>query len=506
MAGSLALAAACVPRDDRALDQAAEISSGAACAQLADTEPRVPLPRDLNALLGTWHLDLHLDGALPFPRALRVSRTSTFGAQRLQVLFRPGHPLWRSEYDAGTTHILWALDACHASSPNELHGVLQRCATFIDTTTMMPRTECLNGRFQAKRVAPLAGEPPSAGLRFLGEVDEFPGAAVESETANVRVREDVAYLARFEDGLRIVDMRDPARPQHLGHVEPREVPRGEIFNDVKLLGHHALLASSRFGLVIVDVADPRAPATITSFPVRGPNRTRVNVHSIFVEGTTAYLAELSFAGIRAVDLREPTLPEDRGVFAAREASVQEDAFVHDLSASDGIAWLNYWGLGLVAIDLTGPSPRELGRFTYPRMTSHANATFRTGGRRYALHGDEDFGAHLRILDITAPGDDRFLKQVAAVSLRPEVSIHNIEMHGTRASIAWYQDGLRVLELANPARPTQVAHFNSWNPRVHPGLSFYEGAIGVHVDPNRRRVYLADTHRGLIVLEDPALGP
>lgn len=506
------IAIACVPRDERALDQASEISSGVACAELTRAEPSEPVPHALSALLGTWHLDLHIDGVAPFPRAMRVGPRSTFGVQGLQVMFRSGHVLFRSEYDLGTTRVLWALDACHAparrGSPSApaLRGVLRRCATFTDTATMARHTECLNGTFSATRLARLPGEAASVGLRFISEVREFPGSAAESQTANVRVRGDLAYLARFEDGLRIVDLREPSEPRHLGHVAPRELAQGEIYNDLKLLGRHALLASSRFGMVVVDVGDPSAPVQVTAFPVRGPNRTRVNVHSIFIEGTKAYLAELSFAGLRTVDLRDPAAPADRGIFAAPEAAVQEDVFVHDLSVRDGIAWLNYWGLGMVAVDLSTQPPRELGRFTYPRMTSHANALFDVAGRRYALHGDEDHGAHLRIVDVTTPGDARFMQQVSEVSLRPEVSIHNIEVHGTRAYIAWYQDGLRVLDVSNPARPTPVAHFNTWSPHVHPGESFYEGALGVHLDPARGRVYVADTHRGLIVLEDPALVP
>jgi hypothetical protein len=158
----------------------------------------------------------------------------------------------------------------------------------------------------------------------------------------------------------------------------------------------------------------------------------------------------------------------------------------------------------VAFDLSAPTPREIGRFTYPRMTSHASAIVRVGDRRIALHGDEDYGAHLRIVDVTSPTDPAWMQQIGAFSLRPEVSIHNISVVGTRAYIAWYQDGLRVIDFTDPSRPRQVAYANTWDPAIHPGRSFYEGAIGVDVHAETRRIYLADTHRGLLVFEDPSL--
>ena len=71
--------------------------------------------------------------------------------------------------------------------------------------------------------------------------------------------------------------------------------------------------------------------------------------------------------------------------------------------------------------------------------------------------------------------------------------------GNTGYLAHYQDGFRVVDLSDVAAPRQLGFFNSWSGPAEPyGMSFYEGAIGVHVLGDR--VYIADTHRGLLVFK------
>jgi hypothetical protein len=442
---------------------------------------------------GTWHLDVRFEGVTPLAGVLRVHPDGTFFNGRPSTRsFTRDDFLVRAEYRSQDQAISWTLDACAAPSGKEMTGGTARCVN---------DESCLVGTFRAVRLERRPGEAEALGLRKVAEVSSFPGSPPGAITANVRVRGDLAYLARFQDGLRVVDLSNLAAPAVIGHFAPQEASLGEFYNDIKLYDHYALLASSRLGMVILDVADPRAPRFVTSFPARRPNQTRVNVHSIFVEGDRAYLAEISILGMRAVSLANPAQPVDLGTFVLPEASTRFDTFVHDLTVRDGIAYLNYWGSGFVVVDLRRTPFAEIGRFTYPRPTSHASWVTEIGGRLYALHGDEDFTAHLRILDVTDASDGSWLSLVGELELRPEISIHNLMAVGARAYVAWYQDGLRVLDLSQPAQPRVVAYYNTWDPARHPGLSFYEGAIGLDVDPARNRIYVADTERGLLVLEE-----
>jgi hypothetical protein len=245
-------------------------------------------------------------------------------------------------------------------------------------------------------------------------------------------------------------------------------------------------------MVVYDITDPDAPIRRTHL------RNGHNVHSIFLEGTTAYLADMDISGIVIADVSDPELPVERSQYIL-EGGGFAHAFVHDLYAEPGRAYLNYWGAGLVILDTTNlESPIKIGQYTYDRMTNHSCWVTTINSRRVAVVGDEDLTAHARALDVTDPANITLIDEWGQE--RPEISIHNILIDGDKAYISYYMDGLRVLQLSDAAAPTQLGYFNSWRGDVNDGQSFFEGAIGI--DKVGNRVYLADTARGLIVLQVP----
>jgi hypothetical protein len=74
--------------------------------------------------------------------------------------------------------------------------------------------------------------------------------------------------------------------------------------------------------------------------------------------------------------------------------------------------------------------------------------------------------------------------------------------GTRAYLTHYQDGVRILDVADPANPRQIAYYNTWDPQADYATSaFFEGAVGLDVDRARGLVFVADSPRGLLILGD-----
>ncbi len=268
----------------------------------------------------------------------------------------------------------------------------------------------------------------------------------------------------------------------------------------------ALVASNRRGVVVIDVTDPAAPAEVAQFPDTGFDM----VHTLAIEGDRAYLADLVLGGLSVYDIADPAAPTLLGTYVDPGTGLEPGsiAFLHDLQVVDGLAYLCYWGAGVVAVDTTalpGGPVALVGRFAdYPRRTSHSAWATEAGGRRIVLHGDEDLGAHLRILDGDRDGEG-FLGLVAEYQTRPEVSIHNVMAQGDVGVLAYYQDGVRLLDLADPTAPTLLGHFATWPGPAAPGYGdmFFEGTVGVDVDPDRGLILVADSHRGLLVLQPSA---
>ena len=452
------------------------------------------------ALPGIWHLDLALDSGRHVPVPVRVEQTdkglsAAFFGQDFDSVARDTEDIFlrRAWYDKrADVDRVRALNACAVREDGGLFGRYASCTD----------GDCALGRFVAYRVDPLS-EPESAGLTVLGTFSggEEPWPDL---TANVRYRGGFAYLARFGDGLRVVDVSDPTNPAERGHLSVADT-EFEFFNDVKVVDasdgrRYALMASSARGVVVVDVSNPDRPEVVNRFPSVSGQFTEV--HTLFVEGPRAYLANTNVAGLQIYDIADPrdVLKLGEWVHPDQEA---EGGYLHDLFVSDGRVYLNYWNLGLVIVDAkrAPATPRLVGVFNeYAPRTSHSVWVTEVDGRRVAIHGDEGFGAHVRIVDV----DDRaasFLNVIATYQTRPHVSVHNILATGPLAFVTYYQDGLRVLDLSRPQAPELVGHFHSWpGESADYGMSFYEGAIGVDYDAATGRIYLADTHRGLFILQ------
>ena len=74
--------------------------------------------------------------------------------------------------------------------------------------------------------------------------------------------------------------------------------------------------------------------------------------------------------------------------------------------------------------------------------------------------------------------------------------------GDKAYFTYYQDGVRVMNLADPTNPKLVGYYNTWDPQAdYTSSDFFEGAVGIDVDLARHLVFVADSPRGLLILQD-----
>jgi hypothetical protein len=381
----------------------------------------------------------------------------------------------------------WTFYGCETDDPDVMDATYVQCV--VDDCEVYPGT--------ALRARNIDDETASS-LHVLGE---YHGNSlskpwqVDQISVNVRYRDGYAYVIR-RDGLKIVDVSDPAAADQVGAAG---VMRG---NDIKLIERDdgvlfALTSSDAAGISVFNVSDPTDPVRVHQFGLLpdGPD-SEIGVHTIFIEGTRLYITQ---QGVKVYDISDPSSPE----FLGRFWVPADDAYLHDMYVEDSIAYLNYWGEGLVVVDLTDvDDPHTLGVFDgYAEYnTSHSNWVTRAGGRTVSVHGDERVGAHVRIVDVDPTSAD-FMEEIGSYQTQEAVSVHNIMAYENLAFVTYYQDGLRVLDLSDPTDPREVAHYRTYDADApyYSHSSIFEGAIGVDYDPTTRTIYVVDTHRGLIML-------
>ncbi|NVJ09664.1 hypothetical protein HUW63_31125 [Myxococcus sp. AM001] len=370
---------------------------------------------------------------------------------------------------------------CRAQGPRQLTG----CFLWCRNGTLRYR-----GSFRAERMTWRADEPESSGLQLLSESFVDRGLPVD-----VYVTHGHAYVVSInaperQGGLTVFDVRDPRAPVQTASFQ---LPSDGYWNGVWARDDALYVASGDAGLLVFDLEDPARPAFVRNHPGgSGP----IDVHTVFVEGTRLYAMSPSPNQETLIfDVSQPLAPQ----LLTRYAHAGGNGYPHDAFAYNGRLYINHTTDGFLIVGLDGETPELLGRYAYPYAYSHANAVGTFNGRTVAFEGGETLGAHVRVLDVTQP---TAITKIGEYRLRGLTSVHNMVLVGPRLYVAYYHEGVRVLDVSNPAQPREVAHFNTFresDPRRSDGM--YDGAIGMRV-PGDGRIYVVDTSRGLLIFNEP----
>jgi hypothetical protein len=181
---------------------------------------------------------------------------------------------------------------------------------------------------------------------LLGKTDSFP-AMVRA----VYVYGDHAYVVDYGDGLRVVDVSDPAHPAQVGSFETLDGALGVYVSGAAayVVGDSGFQYYDAW-LQVVDVSNPAHPTEV------GHYDTLQYADDVYVSGSIAYVAD-RYNGLRLVDVSDPAHPTEIGYYdtprAAHGVYVSGDyAYVATGSGAYG---------GLLLLDVSDPAhPSEVG--------------------------------------------------------------------------------------------------------------------------------------------------
>ena len=317
------------------------------------------------------------------------------------------------------------------------------------------------------------------------------------------------------------DVTDPANPVLTDSL----IVDARTTNDVKVSEDGELCVISREGasnrrngIVIVDCTDPRNIEIISTYD----DELTGGVHNLFIHDDHIYAVN-NGTRFDVINIEDPAAPHRVGRF---ELDTPGHA-IHDIWIVDGIAYTSNWNDGVAVIDVGGgdrggspANPVEIARFRDIGGATHAAFPYRSPtGRFYIFMGDE-IGApafdgqedgrtpefmsgYIHVVDFTDPENP---EEVARYEI-PEAGSHNMWIEDDRLYAAFYQGGLRVLDISGELKGNlyhqgrEIAVYKSydpdgfvanapftWGPQMHKGNLFFSeyfsGMWTVKLQPRR----------------------
>jgi len=276
--------------------------------------------------------------------------------------------------------------------------------------------------------------PMSAQTPAFTQVASIPGPADLVEIHGSR-----AYVVGHGT-LRIIDISNPQAPKTLGtHTFPEKIWGLQIAEPL------IYVAADFFGLGILDVSDPAAPK------LRGSLKTPGQAKSVVVAGNKAAVAD-HMSGVDFIDTSNADKPTLLGSFYL-------EGYAREVAVSGSIAYAVDAPFGVYAFDMTKPGALEpiSSQQTATSPGSIVVSPETPGGapKLAVLVG----GGSIQIYDLSKPTEPVRVTAIKTPSGRPA----RAALHGSRAFVADWRDGLQVIDLSNPKAPRIVASHNTSAP-------------------------------------------
>ncbi len=306
-----------------------------------------------------------------------------------------------------------------------------------------------------------------------------PGDAASTGFSSVAVKGNFAYLVEYYNGIRVVDIRNPAKPVQVSAIS------GINANDIRILGNYAyvsiryqgfniydvvttpgimaftgqgtgfagynegiypttqytFISGDSFGFAVYKTSNPKAPGLMVQVPVLG------GVDSLIARGNYLFVGAHNY-GVWIIDISDKSNPKEAALVKNDGRNVGIDLVGNNLVFAGGWAGFNL-------VDVTNPASPQIKLLDFG---DNINSVLADGNFVYTSAG---------IVDITNPSSPVYISKSPYFNGK-------MTKFGTNYLLVAISDyyspkGIHVIDITNKKNPTLVATYGS-------GTAYYDVAV------------------------------
>jgi hypothetical protein len=270
-------------------------------------------------------------------------------------------------------------------------------------------------------------------------------------------------------GVFIYDLTNPDAPSLAAHYNPGN----EIqFLEAIVVGNRGYFGSGNgFGVHIVDLTDPLNPQLLGKVDSSNGNAFD-RIHEMVIEGDLLYENYNGFSTklIKVINISDPKNP-----VYIRDINPTEVRWVHAMHIRGNRMFTSGWGnsssRGRTEIfdisNIESNAPTLLGFIEDSTgVTSgnnmHSAWSSEDGNYLYSARETTNGTGDIRVYNVTDPSTPVLVNSIKMNDLEINaVTPHNPVVMGNYLYVAWYQAGVQIFELTDPANPKKVAEYDTF---------------------------------------------
>lgn len=361
-------------------------------------------------------------------------------------------------------------------------------------------------------------------ISLRGQVDTLPSI---EEYTDVYAEGNIAVIGTWKSkGALIVNITNPDAPVLASHYNPvpaQQMLEALVRNNIGYFG-----SGNGGGVHIVNLSNPANPTLITKITsttcltgsTAAINCSYNTIHEMVLDGDFLYITNTVSPNIKVINVSNPAQP----VFVRNIAAL--DSAVHAIHIKNGIMITS--GISANGItdiynvqNIATQAPVRLGSFT---TGSRSHSSWLSEDGKYLYNARELSNGDLRVYNIENPAAPLLVKSITAASLGINaICPHNPVVMGNRLYVAWYQAGLQVFDITNPANPVRIGSYDTYPQAFNPAdvdmtaegpwdlycntdgggermVSGYDGNWAVFPFLGPDKVIIGDLDAGLMILD------